>query len=191
MRDLTDTILDIAETSVKEIVLKQNKWLPELENELYQELSSNQGAFTTLYILENEEKNLRGCIGYPDPIHPLAHSIAHSARQAAIADPRFSPVLPEELPCIIIEVEALSPISEISNTSTSELYSAIEIGLHGLIIEYMGFRGLLLPKVASRYQWTPEEFLQHVSMKAGLSANSYLKPDAKIFQFTSTLFARD
>ncbi|MHA2029840.1 MAG: AMMECR1 domain-containing protein, partial [Candidatus Kariarchaeaceae archaeon] len=83
MRDLTDTILDIAETSVKEIVLKQNKWLPELDNELYQELNSNQGAFTTLYILEKEEKNLRGCIGYPDPIHPLVHSIALSARQAA------------------------------------------------------------------------------------------------------------
>jgi AmmeMemoRadiSam system protein A len=190
MRDLTDTILGIAETSVKEIVLKQNKWLPALDNGLYQELLSNQGAFTTLYILENEETNLRGCIGYPDPAHPLVHSIALSARQAAIGDPRFSPVSPEELPRIITEVETLSPISEILNTSTEELYSNIEIGLHGLIIEYMGYRGLLLPKVASRYQWTPEEFLQNTSMKAGLTANSYLKPDAKIFQFTTTLYTR-
>ncbi len=44
----------------------------------------------------------------------------------------------------------------------------ILVGRDGLIIERGQFRGLLLPQVAERYGWTPEEFLDQTCRKAGM-----------------------
>src|ERR1039458_9522989 len=48
-------------------------------------LNEARGAFTTLHLAEN----LRGCIGYVFPVHPLYRTVADTARAAAFEDPRF------------------------------------------------------------------------------------------------------
>jgi uncharacterized protein (TIGR00296 family) len=147
-----------------------------------------QGAFTTLYTLIADEKALRGCIGYPYPTYPLAHAIALSARQAAVKDTRFNPISSKELDEIITEVEILSPVEKLDFGSIEELEDCIEIGTHGLIVNYKGHRGLLLPKVASRYNWSAEEFVKQTCMKAGLPGSIHKEKEAEFFKFSSDLY---
>lgn len=44
-----------------------------------------RGVFVTLH----EEGDLRGCIGYPEPVLPLGRAIVDSAINACSRDPRF------------------------------------------------------------------------------------------------------
>ncbi len=72
-------VIEIAKTSINEIILNKNTWFPDLNLNKYLDLQDKQGAFTTLYSF-NEVKELRGCIGLPYPQHPLAEAIAISSR---------------------------------------------------------------------------------------------------------------
>ncbi len=184
-----DIILDIANRSIEKAILHNEEWVPSLNDKGYTGLTENQGAFTTIYKLLNDEKSLRGCIGYPYPIYPLVHSIALSARQAALKDSRFKPVDSKELPELIIEVETLSQVKKFDYNSIEELYSKIEIGKHGLIISFMGSKGLLLPKVATRYNWDVKAFLENTCKKAGLPRDVYLRDAVEILYFSSQLYA--
>ena len=57
------------------------------------EFPKKQGVFVTLTL----RGELRGCIGFPYPIKPLAEAIVEAAQSAASADPRFAPLKKEEL----------------------------------------------------------------------------------------------
>ena len=67
------------------------------------------GVFVTLNSLRGEEKQLRGCIGYPYPIKPLVEAVNDVAYAAAFEDPRFPRLDKSELGKIVIEVSVLTP----------------------------------------------------------------------------------
>jgi len=50
----------------------------------------NMGVFVTL----NLRNELRGCIGYPEPVMPLLNAVIDAAISAATRDPRFNPLTP-------------------------------------------------------------------------------------------------
>ena len=52
------------------------------------------GTFVTLHAFKTHE--LRGCIGYPLPIMPLADAVADCAVKSAFEDPRFPPLSSEK-----------------------------------------------------------------------------------------------
>lgn len=69
------------------------------------ELAGRAGTFVCL----KRHGHLRGCIGTILPTTPdVAHEIIQNAVRAACADPRFSPVSPEELPELSYSVDVLS-----------------------------------------------------------------------------------
>jgi AmmeMemoRadiSam system protein A len=137
-------------------------------------------AFVT--ITRNGE--LRGCIGYVDPIKPLAEAVAHSAASAATADPRFPPVALDELPHLRVEISVLSPLRLIADPTE------IEVGTHGIFISQAGRHGLLLPQVATEFGWDRETFLRQACLKAGLPADAW-KRGADIQVFTVDHFTDD
>jgi hypothetical protein len=141
-------------------------------------LCENKGVFVTLH----KKGNLRGCIGYIEPVKPLWESVRDMAVSASTQDPRFPPVLPEELPDIDIEISALSPLKKISSIEE------IEIGRDGIYIEKGYSSGLLLPQVATEYGWGKEEFLQHTCLKAGLDTDGW-KKGADIYIFSADIFS--
>ena len=104
---------------------------------------------------------LRGCIGHLEAHEALWESVRDMAAAAAVRDPRFSPVRPEELPGIDIELSVLSPMTPIRPQE-------IVIGTHGLYVKKDGIGGLLLPQVAVEWNWGPEEFVRRTFDKAGL-----------------------
>jgi len=145
------------------------------------------GCFVTLK--KNDlDKSLRGCIGYPEPVHELSKALTHSAVEAATGDPRFPPVRSKELSNILLEVSLLTRPEEIKVRTQTELSSKIEIGKDGLIMRWSFGSGLLLPQVAPEYNWGPEEFLCNLSMKAGAPPDQWLIPGTMIYKFNALVF---
>ena len=141
-------------------------------------LSEPRGAFTTLYL----QGKLRGCVGYPMPITPLARTIIETARAAAFEDPRFAPITIEEARALQISLSVLSPMQPITPEE-------VEVGWHGLLISHVGHRGLLLPQVPVEHGWDRVTFLEQTCLKAGLPPNAWR--EARIEAFTAEVFGDD
>jgi len=140
-------------------------------------LSEPGAAFVTLMM----DGDLRGCIGYTEAVIPLYKCVCECAASAALRDPRFTPVTPEELSRIEIDISVLTPLEEVSDISE------IEVGRDGLVISHHGRKGLLLPQVATEYGWNSEQFLAQTCRKAGLPADAW-KMGAKIYKFSAQVF---
>jgi uncharacterized protein len=124
---------------------------------------------------------LRGCIGHIEAVKPLAQTVRECAFSAAMFDPRFHPVTPDELSELRIEISVLSPFFEIAPEQ-------VEVGVHGLLISQGARRGLLLPQVAVQWKWDRERFLTETCRKAGLDGNAW-RHGARIQAFTAQVFA--
>ncbi len=131
-------------------------------------------------------KELRGCIGRPYPVLPLGEAIIVSAINAARDDPRFSPVKPEEINDLVIEVTVLT-IPKRINSKPKELPEKIVIGRDGLIVATGMCSGLLLPQVAVEHGFDCTEFLCQTCMKAGLMPDAWLN-GAEVYSFEGQIF---
>lgn len=152
---------------------------PEVFNE-------KRGCFCTLHTYP--ERELRGCIGIPEPILPLIKALEEAAISAATKDPRFPPVTLEEMDYIVVEVSILTPPELIKVNHPREYLEKIKIGRDGLIIKYGMHSGLLLPQVPVEYGWDVEEYLAHLCLKAGLPPDMWLDENTKIYRFEAQIF---
>ena len=139
------------------------------------------GAFVTLHL----KGDLRGCIGYIEFPGPLRRAVDEVARKAAFEDPRFAPLTPDELPSVSIEISVLSPLRRIGGVED------VKVGRDGLLIELRGYRGLLLPQVATEYRWEAEEFLENTARKAGLPRGAWRDPAAELYAFAAEVFSEE
>lgn len=147
------------------------------------------GVFVTIKTYPEEQ--LRGCIGYPEPISPLKDAILDSARSAASRDPRFSPLSAEELPRVVVEVSLLTPPQPIETSRPEELLEKVSVGEDGLIVESDWARGLLLPQVPVEWNWNTEEFLRQTCRKAGLQENAWKDPKIRFSRFHAEIFSEE
>ncbi|MDR2698134.1 MAG: TIGR00296 family protein [Candidatus Methanoplasma sp.] len=156
------------------------------EPSLPEGFSEKKGVFVT--ISQYPSGDLRGCIGYPEPAFPLKDALMMSA-EAACHDPRFRDLTFDETDRCTFEVTILTVPQRIPYGTPEELLSKIVIGRDGLIISHRGRRGLLLPQVPSEFGWDAEEFLRHLSMKAGLGPGAWKEPGAVIDVFSGEIFS--
>jgi AmmeMemoRadiSam system protein A len=140
-------------------------------------LGRASGAFVTIH----NRGDLRGCIGHIEANEPLGKVIARCAVAACSSDPRFPAVSTAELPEIDLELSLLGPLEPIAGPGE------VEIGRHGLVVEQGWNRGLLLPQVATEWNWDAETFLAHTCRKAGLPADAW-KRGAKLWRFEAEVF---
>jgi len=149
-------------------------------------LMKKRGVFVTL--TNHGSGELRGCIGFPEPVEKLVHATITSAIEAATADPRFPAVSPEELDeDVIVEVSVLTEPKMIE-APRKEIPEHICIGADGLIVGRGLQRGLLLPQVAVEWGWDREEFLAHCCLKAGLPPDEWLLEGTKVHKFQAVIF---
>ena len=177
---LAKYIIEIELEKNEDKINKKIKEIKEIEGELNK---FEAGVFVTLKI----DKKLRGCIGFVEK-RPLGKAIKEAAKFSAFYDPRFNPLTKEEFENIKIEITLLSEPKEIKNKEIQNIIKEIEIGKHGLMIKSNEGSGLLLPQVAIQHNFNPIEFLEATCIKAGLSKNSWLKDDVKIFKFEGIWF---
>jgi len=140
-------------------------------------LIAARGAFVTL----KKSGGLRGCIGFIEPVFPLARAVIQAAVYAATEDPRFPTVGEIELGEIEYEISVLTPPRRIQDPKE------VRVGKHGLVISQGGQRGLLLPQVPVEEGWDRETFLRQACYKAGLPETAW-QTGAEIYVFEAIVF---
>lgn len=149
--------------------------------------SRSAGVFTTLSAHPLGE--LRGCIGFAEPVLPLSEAIKATAAAAALEDRRFAPVEPLELDHLVVEVSLLTPPQLVEADGPEDLVRRVEVGRHGLIVRGGKRGGLLLPQVAPEWGWSSLEFLQHTCSKGGFEPDFWRSADARVLTFEAEVFA--
>jgi uncharacterized protein len=139
-------------------------------------LNLPRGAFVSIH----RGPALRGCLGRLSADWAVGRVVAHLAEAVADSDPRFAPVAIHELDELSIEISVLTPEREATP-------SDVDVGRHGLIVEALGRRGLLLPQVAAEQGWDRTAFLRHTCVKAGLPPDAW-KANARLYVFEAQVF---
>jgi len=135
-------------------------------------------AFVSLH----KHGELRGCIGHLEIDQPLGRVVPRCAVAAASTDPRFPPVTLVEVGDLEIEISLLGLPETITGPAD------IIVGRHGLIVERDWRHGLLLPQVATEWDWDGETFLAQTCHKAGLPQDAW-KHWAKLWRFEAEVFS--
>jgi len=143
-------------------------------------------SFVTLYSIATGKRELRGCIGFLQPVYPLAVSVIRSAISAATEDPRFPPLEPAELSQVIVEVSVLSVPRPVRDP-----FKEVVIGKHGLYVIKGFHSGTLLPEVPVEYCWDLETFLAETCIKAGLPPDAWRDSGTKIMAYEGRVFYED
>lgn len=155
--------------------IKNNHILSIPPNEIPPRFQQQQSCFVTY----TKHQQLRGCIGSIFPTRPLYEEIISNTIQAAVHDPRFAPISICELPDISVELSILSLPLSIKNLD------AFTVGEHGIILRQKRRCSVFLPQVAVEQNWTKEETLMHLCLKASLPENSWQEQDATFEVFTA------
>ena len=170
-------LLEVARRSVNAAV-KHTAYTPAAPSD--QILLQERGVFVTL----TKKGELRGCIGYVMPLKPLYQAVAEVASEAALHDPRFPPVSPNELDQLEYEISVLSPFRRLLDIKQ------IAVGRDGLLMRRGANEGLLLPQVPVEQRWDRNTFVEQVGVKAGLSPRAWQDEDTDIFTFSALVFGR-
>jgi hypothetical protein len=170
-------LLEIARKSIA-TYLKSGKKLDIGESDPL--LIKEMGAFVTL----NKKGELRGCIGNLVGRKPLYLTVRDMAVEAAVSDPRFTPVTLEELKDIEIEVSVLSPMEIVDSPDN------IRLGIDGVLVRKGSRSGVFLPQVATETGWNRDEFLSNLcSHKAGLAPDAWKDKETELLTFTAEVFS--
>lgn len=154
-------LLRIARDSMTTAV--EGATLPQFDlNALPEALRADGASFVTLSV----GGALRGCIGTLEAYQALALDVALRAAEAALEDPRFSPVLPAELPHIHIEVSRLTTPAPLTYQTPDELITALRPGIDGVVLRDGPHRATFLPQVWSQLA-EPGHFLDQLCYKMG------------------------
>jgi AmmeMemoRadiSam system protein B/AmmeMemoRadiSam system protein A len=142
-------------------------------------LKKQGAAFVTL----KRRGELRGCIGQLRATMPLYRSVLEMAISSCSRDRRFTPVKPEELGEIQVEISVMSPFMKVAGIDE------IEVGRDGLYLTYQGRSGVLLPQVPGEQGWDKAEYLKAICRKAGLPDRTWEKDGAELYRFTAQVFS--
>ncbi len=149
-------LVELARKAIEEYV-KNRKILP-IPSEQTEEMKGKAGVFVSL----KKHGQLRGCIGTFSPTTSnVAEEIIRNGIEAATRDPRFNPVLEDELADLVISVDVLS--SPVAIPSKKELNAK----KFGIIVKSGLRRGLLLPDLEGVE--TPDQQIAICRQKAGIS----------------------
>lgn len=131
-------------------------------------LQQPAATFVTLTI----NKELRGCIGSLQARRPLVQDVAENAYAAAFRDSRFPQLQHSEFPQLEYHISILTPAEDFPVSSEQELLEKLQPFKDGLILEEGFRRATFLPSVWESLS-DPQQFLSHLKMKAGLSADHW------------------
>lgn len=119
-------------------------------------------SFVTLTV----QGNLRGCIGALEAYQPLVDDVREHAVAAALEDPRFPLVTPNELGAILIEVSRLTAPVPLEYGTPEDLLARLRPHVDGVILRDRWQRATFLPQV---WEQIPDraDFLDHLCRKMG------------------------
>ena len=145
----------------------------EAPGEVKKKYEKKGGSFVTL--TEKKTGDLRGCIGTLEAVQPLYTDIMANALNAAFRDPRFFPLVENELGKINIEVSILSEAKKLKCKDQKDLLKKLNHQM-GIILKKGYASATFLPQV---WEQIPDkkDFLEHLSIKAGLGKDAWKTAD--------------
>ena len=99
---------------------------------------------------------------------------------AARADPRFSPIPPEDLPATTLGITVLG--AERPWPAPRDP-AQLRIGVDGLRIRFESRTGVLLPQVAVEWGYDGTQFLEATCRKAGLDGQAWQRAEVEVSCF--------
>lgn len=185
LKNFKEIAIKIARNSIENFVKKRREFEIDLDN-LPKIFSELKGVFVSIY--KNDE--LRGCIGFPFPIYPLAVAISKAAKEAC-RDPRFEELKEEELKEIKIEISILGEMKRIDNKVKEkiEILNLLDKNKGYMIVKDY-YSGLFLPQVWKIIK-DKKEFLENLCLKAGLKKDCWLDKDTVIYEFEAKIIKED
>lgn len=178
-----NTLLTIARDAVAAVAARKPP--PPLDpDSLSPALLEPRASFVTLTTGDGE---LRGCIGGLEALFPLALDVQEHAAGAALNDPRFPPVAPEEVPGLHIEVSVLTVPEPIPHRTPEELLAALRPHVDGVILRAGQRRATFLPQVWEKVE-EPARFLEMLSEKMGAGPNAWRFPNVEALRYQVEMF---
>jgi hypothetical protein len=144
------------------------------------------GTFVTL----KTNGQLRGCIGNLSGDQSVYEGIKQNAFQAAFRDPRFPPLAAREFPELKISISILSEPQPLDYQDGDDLLQKLRRGEDGVIIRKGAASATFLPQVWEQLP-QPEEFLSHLCLKAGLSADTWRKAKLDVLTYQAQYFEEE
>ena len=132
-------------------------------------------TFVTLTI----NGQLRGCVGALEAYQPLIEDVREHTISAALPDFRFSPVLPDELAAIEIEISRLTAPQLFAYRNAEDLLAKLRPGIDGVVLSDGLRRATFLPQVWEKLP-EPELFLEHLCQKMGAPADLWRKKHLEV-----------
>jgi hypothetical protein len=125
---------------------------------------------------------LRGCVGTLEAYQPLAEDVREHALAAALADYRFPPVTPAEVPELEIEISLLTQPKPLEYKDAEELLNLLRPGVDGVILRDGPRRATFLPQV---WEKLPDaaQFLDHLCAKMGVDPGIWRYKKMRIFTY--------
>lgn len=130
-----------------------------------------KACFVTL----TKKGSLRGCIGCLEARQELWKDVQENSINAAFYDSRFIPLTKDELNKIKIEVSILSKPIRLKYKDEEDLLNKLNDKM-GIILKKDHFSSTFLPQVWEQIS-DKIEFLEHLSLKAGLNKNAWKKTE--------------
>jgi AmmeMemoRadiSam system protein A len=144
---------------------------------------AHYGTFVTLKI----KGQLRGCIGNLTPEGSVLEGVKRNAVNAAFHDPRFSSISAAELDQIQIEVSILTEPLLLTYRDSQDLVQKLRVNVDGVIIRKGHASATFLPQVWEQLP-RPENFLNHLCMKAGLPADAWKDSKLEVLTYQVQYF---
>ncbi len=162
------------------------------ENEIpvyYNKLKNLYEDKIGVFIKMMNKDNVRAYGGILMPEQNLITTIQRITIQSCFHDARFSPVTNEEFENINIHLALIDAIEEINDKKF------IKPQIHGLLIQFKGKKGILLPWDMRELSLSIEEYIAEAALKSGITDvnNVHLKLirltafNEKEFQLTSQI----
>jgi AmmeMemoRadiSam system protein A len=176
------TLLKVARQTIEqELFARKDQNPPPSANS--SKFSEKRGTFVTLTI----QGGLRGCIGHIIPQESLIEGIRVNAINAAFRDPRFRPLTKDEWKRVRIEISILTDPKPLSYSDVNDLLDKLRPGIDGVILKKGFHQSTFLPQVWEQLPGK-EEFLTHLSLKAGLDGDEWRKGDLEILTYQVQAF---
>ncbi len=158
--------------------VKGGKLPPLDESVLTPHLREDGASFVTLTV----RGQLRGCIGALEPHQPLAQDVRAHAVAAALEDPRFPAVTPDELSAIQIEISRLTRPVPLDYNDPDDLLRKLRPEIDGVILRDGFHRTTFLPQV---WEKIPDraEFLNNLCYKMGVSPDLWRRKHLDVLTY--------
>jgi len=155
---------------------------PRQSGDDHRDLQQQGAVFVTL----KKRGRLRGCIGNLEPVGPLWQGVRDNALNAAFNDYRFPPLTAEEIDEVHIDISILGPPVPLDYADADDLLAKLQPGQDGVILRSGTARATFLPQVWQQLP-NPEDFLDHLCRKAGLSDSAWRHshPEIRIYRVQS------